>query len=504
MTGIVILAAALVVQLLLRRGVRRLSIPLARRYPPDPNNPAAALVAWRERLWLAAIPVSIALWTCAIWIASEVDGTLMRVRDVAYSTLHMAFSAPLFRLGEMPYTAVDLLLLPALLAALWISVRLLANGVGTRIARLLGGVTGASETATLLGRYAFTFLGAILILQAWGIDLSSLAIFASVVGVGIGFGLQNIASNFIAGVLIGIERPIQPGDFVDIGLHRGTVQKIGARSTSILTLDRVTILVPNSQFLEREVINWSHGDPISRLHVPVSVGFESNIGVVRAALLEAAHGHPEVLVDPRARVELRGFGENSLDFDLLVWTAEPRSQTRVKSDLYFRIEETLREHGIGIPYPQRDINIPPDLLRLVAAFTRRNFSAEEIEASERPSVAKAPHDPEHSEHARWAALETTLGPREWNDIALARLVEAMRGDGGVPIADRRHRLATYARCFVGSEAVDWMARNEGLSRADATQAGRKLVLRGNVRHVLGEHDFEDARLFYRFAADEES
>ena len=501
MTPLAILVGALVAQILLRYAVRRSSATLARLRPPDPENPQAALVVWRERLWLATVPLSIALWSGALFAASEYDGTLMRVRQAVESSLHMAVSAPLFHLGEMPYTAVDVVLLPALLAALWIGIGAVASFLRTRAARLLGGASGAAETAALLARYGFTFLGAIVVFQAWGIDLSSLAIFASVVGVGIGFGLQNIASNFISGVLIGIERPIKVGDFVELGENRGTVQRIGARSTSILTPDRVTILVPNAQFLEREVINWSHGDPVSRLHVPVSVGYESDIGLVRAALLESAHSHPEVLTDPRPRVEMRGFGESSLDFELLVWTSEPRNQSRVKSDLYFRIEENLRSHGIEIPFPQRDINVPPELLRLATAFARRHLSAEELESVAPPSEANTPHDVGHSAHARWAAFDSALGPREWDDDALAHLVERMRGEGGVMIADRRHRLSTYPSCFIGSEAVDWFVRNEGLSRSDGVVAGRKLVLRGLVRHVLDEHGFEDAGLFYRFTAD---
>jgi small-conductance mechanosensitive channel len=159
--------------------------------------------------------------------------------------------------------------------------------------------------------------------------------------------------------------------------------------------------VPNSHFLERDVVNWSHGDPVSRLHVPVSVSYGSDMGwcALRCSRPPLA---PEVLGDPRSRVELRGFGESTLDFDLLVWTAEPRNQTRVKSDLYFRIEASLREHGIEIPYPQRDINVPPELLRLATAITRRHFSADELAATERPRAAPAPHDP----HARWAAFDS--------------------------------------------------------------------------------------------------
>jgi hypothetical protein len=151
--------------------VRRVSVELARRRPPDPGNPAAAVIVWRERLWLAAVPASIALWSLALVAASAYDATLMRVRELTVASLRMAVSSPLFHLGEMPYTAVDILLLPVLLAALWIGVGALTNLVRARIAGLLGGLSGAAQTATLLGRYAFTFLGAIVIFQAWGIDL---------------------------------------------------------------------------------------------------------------------------------------------------------------------------------------------------------------------------------------------------------------------------------------------------------------------------------------------
>jgi small-conductance mechanosensitive channel len=281
----------------------------------------------------------------------------------------MAFEKPLFRLGDMPYTAVDVLLLPALLAALWIGVGALTNLVRSRAARVLGRSSGASETAALLARYAFTFLGAIVIFQAWGIDLASFAIFASVVGVGIGFGLQNIASNFISGVLIGLERPIAPGDFVDVGEHRGTVQKIGARSTSILTLDRVTILVPNAHFLEREVINWSHGDPVSRLHVAVVGRLWLRHRLVRAACSRPRIA-PRRCSAIRAACELTGW-RGRLDFELLVYTADPKSRNRIASDLRYRLEQGLRAHGIEIPFPQTDVNLPPELMRAALAFARR-------------------------------------------------------------------------------------------------------------------------------------
>src|SRR6185369_5160451 len=136
-----------------------------------------------------------------------------------------------------------------------------------------------------------------------GIDVSSLTIVASVLGVGVGFGLQNIANNFGSGFLLTLERPIKPGDFVQIGELMGTVERIGARSTEVWTLDRVSIIVPNAHLLEKEVVNWSHGDPVSRIHVPVSIEYGADLRRARAAMLEAARTHRDVLRDPRPAVE---------------------------------------------------------------------------------------------------------------------------------------------------------------------------------------------------------
>jgi potassium efflux system protein len=433
----------------------------------------------RDALWLAAFPLALALWAAALWLAGELDPAGMRAREAAFGALSMALGAPLFRLGDMPYTAVDLLLLPALLAGLWLGLGWLANGVRARLSRAFA--SAAPETAAMIARYALAFLGAVVIFQAYGIDLSSLALVASVLGVGIGFGLQSIAGNFVSGVLIGLERPIRPGDFVEVGGHAGTVRSIGARSTAIETLDRVVVLVPNARFLEGEVVNWSHGDPITRLRVAVTVAYGSDVGLVRAALFEAAHGHPAVLGDPRPRVELAGFGADGLEFELLVYTADPKSRTRVASELRFRLEESLRAHGVEIPLGRTDVQL--------------HFAA----AAPAGRTVEAEHAAR--DRAEFSLYDAALGPREWTDSALDALAARMRGAGGVALADRRWRLGTYPSCFVGREAVDWMVRNEALGRREAVEAGRGLVRRGLVRHVLDEHGFEDAHLFYRFAGD---
>jgi small-conductance mechanosensitive channel len=123
------------------------------------------------------------------------------------------------------------------------------------------------------------------------------------------------------------------------------------------SLDQISIIVPNSRFLEEEVINWSFENPVSRIRIPVGVAYGSDISLVKEALLQATHGHAAVLTNPEPIIFFLGFGDSSLDFELRVWIAEPSAQYRIKSDLFFRIEELFRAHQIEIPFPQRDLHV---------------------------------------------------------------------------------------------------------------------------------------------------
>lgn len=486
------LAAGAAGHWLVGRAARRLPRALARYRAGGAALPPGPLPLARPIAWLA-LAARLGLWLAVAVFAARQSPLLARAGAAVARVIEMGVEAPLFRLGAKAYTPVDVVVLPALLGALW-----LATGALARLAR--GGAASAAgaaprDAAVMLARYALVFLGGVVILQAWGVDVTSLAIAASVLGVGIGFGLQSIANNVVSGVLIGLERPIRPGDFVRVGELEGTVQRIGARSTAILTLDRVTILVPNSRFLESEVVNWSHGDPTSRIHVPVGVAYSSDVARVRAALLEAARGHPDVLADPRPEVQLRRFGESSLDFELLVWTADPPSQFVLQSDLNFRVEAALRRHGIQIPFPQRDLHLrSPALERVVAAFAggpapapadARGNGADPSPPPPAPPLAADEHD-----------------PARWGEGRVAEVAARLRGPGGVEIRDRRHLLSTHPRSFVGSEAVDWLVRELGLTRGEAVALGRRLVAAGAIHHVLDEHDFRDGGYFYRFRADE--
>jgi small-conductance mechanosensitive channel len=201
-------------------------------------------------------------------------------------------------------------------------------------------------------------IGIFIVLENTGIHLGALTVFAGAVGVGIGFGLQNIASNFISGLVILAERPITIGDRVEVAGVVGQVQQIRARSTVILTNDNIAMIVPNSKFIDSPVTNWTYGDPRVRFRVPIGVAYGSDVNKVREALIAAGRSNSHVLEDPAPSVFLNKFGESSIDFELVVWSSEMSHRpSRFKSDLNFAIEEKLREAGIAIPFPQRDLHI---------------------------------------------------------------------------------------------------------------------------------------------------
>ena len=201
-------------------------------------------------------------------------------------------------------------------------------------------------------------IGIFLVLENTGINLGALTIFAGAVGIGIGFGLQNIASNFISGLVILAERPIAIGDRVEVAGITGQVQQIRARSTVIVTNDNIAMIVPNSKFIDSPVTNWTYSDPRVRFRIPVGVAYGSDVNKVRAALIAAGKSNPQVLADPSPSVFLTKFGDSSIDFELIVWSTEMSHRpSRFKSDLNFAIEKELREAGIEIPFPQRDLHI---------------------------------------------------------------------------------------------------------------------------------------------------
>src|SRR6185437_13004848 len=183
-------------------------------------------------------------------------------------------------------------------------------------------------------------VGIFIVLENTGIHLAALTVFAGAVGVGVGFGLQNIASNFISGLVILAERPITIGDRVEAAGIVGSVQHIRARSTVIVTSDNIAMIVPNSKFIDSPVTNWTYGDPRVRFRIPVGVAYGSDIDKVRAALVAAGKENQHTLSDPEPSVFFEKFGDNAIEFELVVWSSEMSYRPRrYRSDLNFAIEK---------------------------------------------------------------------------------------------------------------------------------------------------------------------
>lgn len=239
--------------------------------------------------------------------------------------------------------------------------KLISRLVVDRILTRYGTEKGVSYAIATIIRYIFIFIGLIVVIQTAGIDLSALTILAGALGVGIGFGLQNITNNFISGIIVLFERPIKVGDRVELpelNHLTGDVVNISIRSTTIMTNDNIAILVPNSKFVSDTVINWSYNDTNVRFNIPVAVAYKEDPEEIRRLLIDVAQKHPGVLADPSPDVLFDEYGENSLNFMLRLYTNEYSKKPKVlKSELYYEIFKLFKEKGIEIPFPQRDVYI---------------------------------------------------------------------------------------------------------------------------------------------------
>ncbi|WP_319470246.1 mechanosensitive ion channel domain-containing protein [uncultured Pseudodesulfovibrio sp.] len=194
-----------------------------------------------------------------------------------------------------------------------------------------------------------------------GIDLTSLAIFSSALGVGIGFGLKTIFSNYISGVLLLVDNSIKPGDTIEVGGVFGVVHEMHSRYASILTRNGKEHLIPNEVLITGEVVNWTYSDSNVRLKIPVGIAYDSDVEKAMELLVEAAKKVGRVLADPGPAARLVGFGDNSVDLQLRVWIADsPQGVTNVRSEVMLNIWRLFHENGIEFPFPQRDVLLKPD------------------------------------------------------------------------------------------------------------------------------------------------
>jgi len=217
--------------------------------------------------------------------------------------------------------------------------------------------SGLHESVRIGIGYLGFVLAALAGISYLGVDFSNLAIIAGALSVGIGFGLQSIFNNFVSGLILLAERPIKIGDYIQVGNQEGTVKKISVRSTEIETIHRQSVIIPNATLITDPVSNWMHLDKSCRLDIPVGVDYGTDTELLRSTLLDVARAHRGVLKQPPPVVHFAGFGESSLDFEIRVFLRDVRNRIGWSSELRFAILAALRDAGISIPFPQRDVNV---------------------------------------------------------------------------------------------------------------------------------------------------
>jgi small-conductance mechanosensitive channel len=275
-----------------------------------------------------------------------------------FAGIQRVLDFPLLTLGSTTITVGSVLYLVVFLVLLiW------ASGLLRRIAvRLLqrGGKVevGVAQAVGSIIRYVVVLAGLLVAIQTAGIDLTTLNVLAGAVGLGVGFGLQTIASNFISGLILLVGRPIKVGDRIEVAGVEGDVIAIGARATTVLTNDNIAIIVPNSKFVSETVVNWSHNDRRVRFRIPVQVAYGSDLRLAEKLLIEVAKADPDILESPAPSVRFLEFGDSGLQLELRAWsTTLIHRKGLLVSKLNFGIYDAFARHGLEIPFPQRVVHV---------------------------------------------------------------------------------------------------------------------------------------------------
>jgi small-conductance mechanosensitive channel len=263
----------------------------------------------------------------------------------------------LFEINQTPVTPMSIMMFVLLLLLFTLLSRFLRKLLLNKVFNYLKLDTGTSYTFTRIVHYLVMIVGVVVAFQFIGINLGGLAIIFGFLSVGIGFGLQNITSNFVAGLILLFERPIRVGDRVTVGGTEGDVEEINIRSTTVRSVDNISIIVPNSDFISTNVINWSHGDTRVRLNINVGVSYNSDLDTVLRTLKEVALENSEVLKTPQPEVHLKNFGDSSWDMELRIWIENPKRYRYVRSEIHCAIVRKFRENNVEIPFPQRDLHV---------------------------------------------------------------------------------------------------------------------------------------------------
>lgn len=284
------------------------------------------------------------------------------IDNQADSQLSQILKMP-FTLGSYEFVPGQIVLGICITAILLVLSRSLTKLLERRLRKSRENAQASNiEALVTLTGYVLVCLAILIGISTAGIDLSSLAIIAGALSVGIGFGLQNIVSNFISGIILLIEQPIRSGDFIQVNGIEGFVRRVRIRGTEVVTFDYSTVIVPNSELISGAVTNWNLNNDYARVSVTVGVAYGSDVRKVERILAECASEHPMVIANaemivPKPAVTFTDFGDSSLNFKVAFYIQEAEKRFAITSDVRFAVEEAFRENNIAIPFPQRDVHM---------------------------------------------------------------------------------------------------------------------------------------------------
>jgi small-conductance mechanosensitive channel len=305
------------------------------------------------------------LWTLSLTVGLLILGAVAfgpalfaMIANGEWRGLLQLLQQPLFNLGSVPITLASIAKTVVFLFLLAVFVRLARRFIRERLLSLTAMDEGQRFAYSRIAGYTIYIVGLAIGLQTAGVNLNSLVVLGGAVGIGVGLGLQNLANNFVSGLVLLVERPIKMGDRVEVGGVFGDVVRMAGRSTWVRTNENVVIIVPNSEFTSSRVTNWTANDRSVRFSIAVGVSYGSDPAKVREILMASAQSHPDVLDDPVPDVLFVGFGDSALNFELRVWTIRQVQTPKVlASDLYFAVFDAFKREGIEIPFPQRDLHL---------------------------------------------------------------------------------------------------------------------------------------------------
>lgn len=319
------------------------------------------------RMASTLISVWIAIRLVTLMIESETISRFIRVVVWSMAILNIfgllgpfvAFlSVTTFTFGATTISALAIITgVTSMIVLIWASL-LVSSIIETKLRESPTVTPSARVLLSKLIRIVLVVLAFLFAMSSMGIDLTALAVFGGAIGVGLGFGLQKVVSNFISGVILLLDKSIKPGDVIEISGTYGRINKLAARYTSVISRDGREHLVPNEDIITQPVINWTFSDKKVRQHLPVNVSYNSDLEKAMALMMEAATESPRVIKSPESRVLIKGFGDNGIDLELRMWIRDSENGvSNIASEVYLAIWNKFNAGGIEFPYPQRDIHI---------------------------------------------------------------------------------------------------------------------------------------------------